>query len=90
MFTPCSPTAVMKPSRSSALVRISTVPPTSSSTMSCELQPVTWNSGTDTSVEVSGPSARSTPMTRIAVSEFARKFSCDVIAPFGKPVVPLV
>jgi len=29
-------------------------------------------------------------MQRTALSELARKFSCEVIAPLGKPVVPLV
>ena len=30
------------------------------------------------------------PDARNAFSVFARKFACEVIAPFGKPVVPLV
>ena len=37
-----------------------------------------------------GPLVRSMSITRIAVSTFERKFSWLVIAPFGKPVVPLV
>ena len=56
--------------------------------MSWLLHPVTWNSGTDTRLRrcVSGGSC----MIRLHVSLFDRKFSCDVIAPLGKPVVPLV
>ena len=54
------------------------------------MHPVTWKSGTDTRLRVDGPSARSTPSTRIAVSTLDRKFSWLVIAPLGKPVVPLV
>ena len=56
-------------------------------TRSWLLQPVTWKSGTLTSVESSAPSDRSTPMTRIAVSVFARKFACVVIAPVKRSAV---
>ena len=89
-LTPCSPTAVKKPSKSSGPERISTRPPSSSSGISWLLQPVTWNSGTETSVEISGPSERSIGLQRSAFSLLVRKFPCEVIAPFGKPVVPLV
>ena len=54
------------------------------------MQPVTWNRGTDTRLRVAGPVVRSMSITRIAVSTFERKFSWLVIAPLGKPVVPLV
>ena len=64
--------------------------PSSLQTSSWLLQPVTWNNGTLISVASEGPSALSTPMQRNAFSVFARKFSCEVIAPFGNPVVPLV
>ena len=37
-----------------------------------------------------GPSERSTDRQRKAFSLFVRKFAWEVIAPFGKPVVPLV
>ena len=67
---------------------ITVVPPSSQATSSWLLQPVTWNSGTDTSVRSS--TSRGRPTTRRAVSQFARKFACVSIAPFGKPVVPLV
>ena len=56
--------------------------------MSWLLQPVTWNSGTDTRLRrwrVGGSC-----MIRLHVSLLDRKFSCVVIAPLGKPVVPLV
>ncbi len=58
-------------------------------TRSWLLQPVTWNSGTDTSVRSGGPSGSSRRMRR-HVSQLDRKFSCVVTAPLGKPVVPLV
>jgi len=72
------------------LVSTNVRPASSVMTISWLLHPVTWNSGTLTSVASDGPSARSTPMQRIAFSLLARKFACDVIAPLGKPVVPLV
>ena len=75
---------------SSAFVRISIRPPISTIGISWLLQPVTWNSGTETRVEIDGPSERSTLMQRRAFSLLVRKFPCEVIAPFGKPVVPLV
>jgi len=59
-------------------------------TISWELQPVTWNSGTLMIVARSLPASRSIPTQRTAFSLLARKFACEVIAPFGKPVVPLV
>ena len=52
------------------------------------LQPVTWNSGTDTRLRRCTSSGNC--MIRRHVSLFDRKFSCVVMAPFGKPVVPLV
>ena len=79
-----------KPSRSSGPERISTRPPSSSTGISWLLQPVTWNSGTETSVDIPGPSERSIDRQRNAFSLLARKLPCVVIAPFGKPVVPLV
>jgi hypothetical protein len=66
------------------------VPARASCTSSWLLHPVTWNNGTDTRFRVEDPSARLTPMTRIAVSMLDRKFSWLVIAPLGDPVVPLV
>ena len=54
------------------------------------LQPVTWKSGTLMIVAWSSASSRSIPTQRTAFSLLARKFACEVIAPFGKPVVPLV
>ena len=66
------------------------VPPRPSWTSSCELQPVTWNSGTETRLRSVGPSARSMPITRIAVSTLDRKLPWVVRAPLGRPVVPLV
>ena len=52
------------------------------------LQPVTWNSGTDTRLRRWTSSGKR--MTRRQVSLFDRKFSWVVIAPLGNPVVPLV
>ena len=70
--------------------RTTVVPCSAICTNSWLLQPVTWNSGTETRLRVDGPVARSTAFTRSAVSTLDRKFSWLVIAPFGKPVVPLV
>ena len=67
-----------------------TRPPSSLVTISWLLQPVTWNSGTLTIVASSLPASRSSPTQRTAFSLLARKFACEVIAPLGKPVVPLV
>jgi hypothetical protein len=39
---------------------------------------------------MAGPSERSVDRQRKAFSLFAMKLACEVIAPFGKPVVPLV
>ena len=66
------------------------VPPSANCRSSWVLQPVTWNSGTDTRLRFPGPSARSSARTRIAVSMLDRKFSWVVTAPLGAPVVPLV
>ena len=52
------------------------------------LQPVTWKSGTDTRLRRWTSSGKR--MIRRHVSLFDRKFSCVVMAPLGKPVVPLV
>ena len=90
MSTRSSPTVRRKPSRSIALVETYTRAPSSWQTISWLLQPVTWNSGTLTIVASSLPASRSTPMQRTAFSLLARKFACEVIAPFGNPVVPLV
>ena len=57
-------------------------------TISWLLQPVTWNSGTETRLRRWTSSGKD--MTRRQVSLFDRKFSWVVIAPLGKPVVPLV
>lgn len=67
---------------------ITVVPPRYTSTSSWLLHPVTWNSGTDTSVRDSLP--RSRRRIRRQVSQFDRKLACVVTAPLGKPVVPLV
>ena len=67
---------------------ITVVPPSSQATSSWLLQPVTWNSGTETSVRSSALAGR--PTHARAVSQLDRKFAWVVIAPFGKPVVPLV
>ena len=69
---------------------MTTVPPSSRTGRSWLLHPVTWNSGTETSVRSDVPRSRSKPTQRTAVSVFARKLRCVVIAPLGKPVVPLV
>jgi len=52
------------------------------------LQPVTWNIGTEMRLRMSSPASK--PITRRHVSQLERKFSCVVMAPLGKPVVPLV
>ena len=52
------------------------------------LQPVTWKSGTEISVR--GSAQPLVPRHRLQVSQFDRKFAWVVIAPLGKPVVPLV
>ena len=67
---------------------ITVVPPIWVVMTSWLLHPVTWNSGTDTRLRTAWPSRK--PITRLQVSEFDRKFSCVVMAPFGNPVVPLV
>ncbi len=64
------------------------VPPEAHMGSNWLLQPVTWNSGTETSVRTL-PSKGSGTMRR-QVSMFERNPSCVVIAPLGKPVVPLV
>ena len=64
------------------------VPPMYSATSSWELQPVTWNSGTEIRVRRSAPGSADSP--RRQVSTLERKFSWLVTAPLGKPVVPLV
>ena len=83
--------------RSSAMVRrkacgsnagmITEVPATAVTTRSWELQPVTWKSGTEISVD---SCSRGSDRQRRQVSMLDRKFSWVVIAPLGKPVVPLV
>ena len=67
---------------------ITTVPPSISVMSSWLLQPVTWNIGTEIRLRISTSSGK--PITRRQVSQFERKFSCVVMAPLGKPVVPLV
>ena len=67
---------------------ITVAPPDSQLGRSWLLHPVTWNSGTDTSVRTL-PSKGSGTMRR-QVSMFERNPSCVVIAPLGNPVVPLV
>jgi hypothetical protein len=62
------------------------VPASDSVGSSCELHPVTWNSGTDTRLRIGSPSRGS--RMRMTFSMLVRKFSCVVIAPLGKPVVP--
>src|SRR5271163_4735246 len=89
-LTACEPTASKNPSRSSGPERISTLPPSSSTGISWLLQPVTWNSGTDTSVDIVGPSERSANRQRNELSLLVTKLPWEVIAPLGKPVVPLV
>src|SRR5207237_601761 len=83
--TPWAPTASKKPSKSSGPERISTRPPCSSIGISWLLQPVTWNRGTETRVEISGPSLRSVNRQRNAFSLFVVKLACEVIAPVGQP-----
>ncbi len=89
-LTPLAPTAWKNPSKSSGPERISTRPPSSSIGISWLLQPVTWNRGTETRVEMPGPSERSAARQRKAFSLLVGKFAWEVIAPFGNPVVPLV
>ena len=64
------------------------VPPSAICVMNCELQPVTWNSGTEISVAWSG--TRGSSRQRMTFSMVVRKFSWVIIAPLGRPVVPLV
>ncbi len=83
-----SSTIVRRNSCTSNAGMITVVPFICVVTMSWLLQPVTWNSGTDTRLRRWTSSGKR--MIRRHVSLFDRKFSCVVIAPFGKPVVPLV
>ena len=64
------------------------VPPSASWVRNCELQPVTWNSGTEISVAWSG--SRGSSRQRITFSTLVSRFSWVFIAPLGRPVVPLV
>ena len=50
---------------------------------------MTWNSGTEMSVRLVGL-ARQLRGSGCTLSTLVRKFSWVVIAPLGKPVVPLV
>jgi hypothetical protein len=91
-------TVVSTETRSSSIARrnactsnagmITDIPATAVSTSSWELQPVTWKSGTE--MRVGSCSSRGSARQRRQVSMFDRKFSWVVIAPLGKPVVPLV
>ena len=69
---------------------ITTAPPPRSATSAWLWHPVTWNSGTTTSVRRSAPDTGGIPHTRNAVSTLASTFSCVCMAPLGNPVVPLV
>jgi len=62
-------------------------PPSASVGSSCELQPVTWKSGTETRLR-SGSNPSRSPRTRMTFSTFVTKLPCVVIAPLGNPVVP--
>jgi hypothetical protein len=66
------------------------VPPMRAMVTICELQPVTWNSGTEISVFSGSAASRGSSRQRSTLSAVVRKFSCVVIAPLGRPVVPLV
>jgi hypothetical protein len=66
---------------------IITVPASRQVGRSWLLQPVTWNNGTETRLRIP-PQGMS--MMRRQVSTLDRKFSWVVMAPLGKPVVPLV
>ena len=68
---------------------IAAVPPVYIASKSWELQPVTWNSGTEIRVR-RGSAPGSAESARRQVSALDRKFSWLVTAPLGKPVVPLV
>ena len=65
-------------------------PPTWAATSSWELQPVTWNSGTEISVRSSGPMSAGIPRQRIMFWVLVRNASCVVGTPLGCPVVPEV
>src|SRR3954471_1880222 len=66
---------------------ITVQPPSDRVGSSCELQPVTWNNGTDTRLRI-GSSRSRRPRTRTTFSMLLRKLPCVVIAPLGNPVVP--
>ena len=87
MLMPSSTVAVQEACTSNAGM-MTVVPASSVVTMSWLLQPVTWNSGTDTRFRRS--CALWQHHDRRQVSLFDRKFSWVVIAPLGNPVVPLV
>ena len=67
---------------------ITVVPPHHRVNISWLQHPVTWNSGTDTRLRSRVSPA--VPVTRTRFSHVARKHEWASIAPFGKPVVPLV
>ena len=69
---------------------ITDAPPRRAATKSCELQPVTWNSGTEMSVRIPSPRSRGCSRHRIAFSVLVTKASCVVGTPLGWPVVPEV
>ncbi|ETB34521.1 hypothetical protein O977_05485 [Mycobacterium avium subsp. paratuberculosis 10-5975] len=75
-------TALSSASRSSA-GRITDAPPSRAAAKSCELQPVTWNSGTEISVRMSSPRSRGCCKQRIAFSVLVRNASCVVGTPLG-------
>ena len=69
---------------------ITAAPPTYSAVSSCELQPVTWNSGTEINVRSAVPASADMPKDRIMFSQLVRNASCVVGTPLGRPVVPEV
>ena len=65
-------------------------PPTWVATSNWELQPVTWNSGTEISVRSFGPMSAGIPRQRSMFWLLVRNVSCVVGTPLGCPVVPEV
>jgi hypothetical protein len=68
--------------------RMTDVPPTRAATSSCELQPVTWNSGTEINVRRPAPISAGRPRQVSMFSALVRNASWVVGTPLGLPVVP--
>lgn len=70
--------------------KMTLAPPAYMTVKSWALQPVTWKSGTEIKVRSAAPPSSGSCKERSMFSQLVRKAACVVIAPFGKPVVPLV